>query len=397
MTPYIHTAWSSELDSWFRALLMNSLSPIPVTSDENWRQWLTTVRHHNFTPLLYYWLNNQTDPFRPPAWVMDKLQYQHLASQAHAAYRWAETQHLLTVLTKAHIQPVVLKGTALAESHYPSPELRPSLDIDLLIPAAQYPQAKNALVQAGYAPQIELDDRGRQWACEEAFLSTQAPNGRSFLVELHWSLSPYNHQITHPPLAELFQRATAVAVDGFPMPIPNPVDALVHTVLHLYYGHPEDIRLIWLYDVHLLSQQLTETEWQESVHTSHGWQARFALAQVLPLTQKWFGTTYPSFITDLTDSPPTEQETKIQELANYRLLYDPQTALFQRDLQQLENLSPQERLIFLYRRLFPSHEALRLGYPQWRHWPLPLAYSARLLLFFRRYLNLKFKPRTPPN
>lgn len=390
MKPRVSALWPAAVDEWFRALLRQQPIPSPVLTMDDWESWLTAVHHHRLPALLYHWFKSAPLVCHPPPAIMGKLQTNYLMQKAHTVYRWAETQHILKLFQQTGIQAVVLKGTALAESHYGQPELRPSIDIDLLIPLEQYPSARQTLLAASYKPQIEVSTSERKWRCEEAFLPGIG-GAHSFLIELHWSLSPYIALIQDPPLPALFQRATTISANQLLMPIPDPIDATVHAALHLCYGHPEDVRLIWLYDLHLLTQNLSADSWAAILATSKAWQARLALADALQLTHEWFGTVFPATVADLTNTPPTTQEFRIQELASYRLLHGPRFALMQRNFYQWEELNFRERLQFMFYRAFPGREAIDMGYPQWRKWPLPLAYLARLMLFSQRYLQLSKK------
>jgi hypothetical protein len=174
-----------------------------------------------------------------------------------------------------------------------------------------------------------------------------------------------------------------------PLPIPGKLDALVHAALHLVYGHPEDVRLIWLYDIHLLAQNLETAEWQQALQISQQWQARTALVDALQLAHDWFGTPIPPLATDLNNLPPASQEQKIRQLAAYRLQYGPQFARLQRNFYEWGQLSFRDRLQMTYYRLFPAREAIERGYPQWRNWPLPAAYLARFVLLLHRLATQK--------
>ncbi len=388
MTPHVSTRWPNVVDSWFRHLLRHTPidAPTPLSRDI-WQNWLTAVHHHTLVPLLYEWLHCAPASVQPPAWVMEELQTEFWASKGYVVHRWAQMQRVLQLLSQAAVPAIVLKGAALAEFCYPKLELRPSLDIDILIPQTHYPQAKNALLAAGYQPQIEVPTAARQWACEEAFLPTQTAPGHAFLIELHWSLSPYGLLIPQPPLAGFFERAVPTRTGN--SIVPSHLDALVHAALHLAYGHPEEVRLIWLYDIHLLAQQLKTADWPQVLEISQQWQARIALVDALQLAQQWFATPYPDIVTDLGQFPPTAQEQKIRDLAFYRIEYGPQFARLQRHWHQWGQLGRRERLQMAYYRLFPAREAIHIGYPQWRGWPLPLIYLARFFLLLRRLINQK--------
>src|SRR5258708_28767230 len=59
-------------------------------------------------------------------------------------------------LRRSGLEPVVLKGAALAD-RYPDPSLRPMADIDLLLPASDHRPALNDLQRAGWRVTLGID------------------------------------------------------------------------------------------------------------------------------------------------------------------------------------------------------------------------------------------------
>ena len=80
-------------------------------------------------------------------------------AQAEHSARLAWLRDVLGVLAAAGIDALVLKGVALALTAYPAPELRPMVDVDLLVPGAQLGDALLALDTAGWSQQGELPQR----------------------------------------------------------------------------------------------------------------------------------------------------------------------------------------------------------------------------------------------
>lgn len=182
---------------------------------------------------------------------------------------------LTSELAARGIEPVFLKGTALAYAHYPLPELRKRSDSDLLIPAAQREGAREALAAAGFEPAMA---GGREVFTQQRLYATVDGDGFEHLVDLHWQLndSPFLSRLLGTegviarsvPLPALGARARAA----------DPVDLLllacVHREVHCLFGetlsaaergdgipYRDPGLLIWLEDLRLLADGMRPEEW----------------------------------------------------------------------------------------------------------------------------------------
>lgn len=378
--------WPGVLDKWFRALLRGELRPAPPLADEAWQRWLAAVDGHGLLPLLAHWLQSasaKTEAHLPP-FVRARLQQQYTAAMTEATCRWWELNALGKSLARVGVRPLVLKGTALAESCYARPELRPSNDIDLLVRREEYQAARQALLADGYS--LVSGDRSQQmeWNNQEAFVFG-GQGVRQYMVELHWSLSPHSQILQTLPVELLFERAVTLADDRFGgVQVLCPADALVYAALHLIYGHylfvPESIRLIWLYDIYLLARPIVDgTAWEDVLVSSQRLQARLALLDAFQLAEIWFGSPVPAAVADLTKYPPSALERKLHDMSRSE-----KTGRFKRHFLRLSGLSGREQLRYIGNRLFPDRHELNAAYPQLSRWPLPLVYLVRPFFSFRR-------------
>src|SRR5205085_2518503 len=73
------------------------------------------------------------------------------------ACRAHELRTVLAELTAAGVRPILLKGAALARTHYSRPELRPRSDTDLMIPASARDVVARTLLGLGYSRMSEVD------------------------------------------------------------------------------------------------------------------------------------------------------------------------------------------------------------------------------------------------
>jgi hypothetical protein len=379
--PGVIVNWPLSLDSWFRALLRRQPVPAPTVSTEEWAGWLRAVRGHGVSALVYSWLVAQPPTNRPPQPVMNQLQDEYILRTAQAGYRRTQLQRVLATLKQEQVEPILLKGAALAETEYGRPELRPSVDIDLLVPPADYARSKEALCRIGYQAHRGEQPRPMEWNSSEELLPHPGTNQIS--VELHWSLSPYAQVIREVDVQPLFERAAPVAGPASSFHILHTADALVHLCLHLLYKHPHLVRLIWLHDIHLLAQRIKElATWQEVIQLSIRWQGRLAVAEALALAADWFGTTVPPLVGDLQQWPPLPQEAAVYDYAVYRYSQSRRKAWLRKHLFQLTSLNGRRRFAYLLNRFFPTRAEIDSWYPALRSWPYPLAFFGRLLLAF---------------
>src|SRR5689334_16186089 len=94
--------------------------------------------------------------------LADRLRLRSFADQLREAaiveaLRARELRDVLAGLAKVGIQPVLLKGAALAQTHYARPELRPRVDTDLMIPAGAREHAARVLSDLTYVRQTEIE------------------------------------------------------------------------------------------------------------------------------------------------------------------------------------------------------------------------------------------------
>lgn len=156
------------------------------------------------------------------------------------------------VLDGAGIPWLVMKGPVLAETVYPTVDLRPYQDLDVLVPGERLREAIEGLEDAG----AELIDRN--WALfverEVGEVHLVLPSGS--LCDLHWHVLHDRHERAafRLPTRDLLERSRRVALGGLEVPTLDPVDTLHHLAVHACLSGAE--RLIWLEDVTLVLRVL---------------------------------------------------------------------------------------------------------------------------------------------
>lgn len=180
------------------------------------------------------------------------------ATRGHVAAdlaRGAAEAGFIELLVREGHDLLLLKGAALARLHYPRSYLRPRCDTDVYIRAADRAPVDALLAAHGYTL-VRHDDRpltsGQFQAARETF------QGERLWFDIH--VLPSNRAVFRHCLPFDDCLAAAQTVPGLPQGARAPGDRelLLHASLHrLGHGRgTERNRLIWLYDIHLLTGAL---------------------------------------------------------------------------------------------------------------------------------------------
>ncbi len=172
------------------AVIRGEPFPLAVLADEKFQlEFVQASARHGLQPLLYFRLQTASDQENWPAELRGRLAVEWRAHAVREALACHELVRVLTALAGAGVQPLLMKGAALAYSHYPSPSLRPRGDADLLIPENQWLETVRCLQGLGYqqwgkAPSL-VTDRLSSYQC--AF-SKQGSMGMRHALDVHWKI-----------------------------------------------------------------------------------------------------------------------------------------------------------------------------------------------------------------
>ncbi|MCU1229247.1 MAG: putative nucleotidyltransferase [Acidobacteria bacterium] len=167
---------------------------------------------------------------------------------------------LRRVLDGLRMQPLILKGTALAYSLYDRPELRPRADCDLLIAESDRAVVAESLAARGYEQAI---DSGDELALRQASFSRVDPFGVTHVLDVHWAITNtpvFANALTYDELAQRAVSLPHIAANARGL---CDVDALLLACIHRVAHHHESERLIWLVDVDRLRQRMTSDQHRE--------------------------------------------------------------------------------------------------------------------------------------
>jgi hypothetical protein len=288
---------------------------------------------------------------------------------------------LLNDFAKADIVAVLLKGTALAYSHYPSSSLRPRGDTDMLVPASEMANVFGILKAHGFSRDLGSFDGMPTSIIRQEAWSYTAPDGSKHAVDLHW-------EVMHPwAVSHLFDSDT-VRRKAQPLERLSPsarmmcnIDAVYHACIHRavhiktpYYIEDQAFRggdrLIWLYDLHLMLPKLTTADWADLLSLCGSHDTADLCLDAFTKTNQLLGTHVPS---DVLDGLRAAR----QNGAPKQFLVDSGgvQSLFS-DLRAIPTLKA--RLQYMLHVLFPPKAFLIAKYPDMASKPVVLMYLRRI-------------------
>ena len=184
---------------------------------------------------------------------MWELRHQQVLTRVHAA------------LADIGVQPVLLKGTALAYALYPDPMLRARGDTDIIIPSTERWRVHDVLTTLGF--ELDMGVSGEFISYEASYTFTAADMGMHN-IDLHWRINNselLSRLFSYDELLENAIHLPKLCPEALGV---SPVYALLLACMHRathkqnpYYvdgvAYYSADRLIWLYDIHLLAKSLS--------------------------------------------------------------------------------------------------------------------------------------------
>lgn len=374
----------------FRTYLSAALKGVPVSPPQaslrEWEDLISSLRSHWVLPFLSWQISRFPAACRPPAPIMEHFKRALLWSRLRALRMESQLREIVAAFGDAGVETLILKGQALAWTHYPDPTTRPASDIDLLVRSGQFDQARHVMEKLNYRS-VTRTFTGifRDVHCEENYVRNNGAHRHGDLsVELHWELDPFA-TLQRPGATDgLFARAIKVQAPSFAFRTLQPVDALLHGALHMV-KHAKDNRLIWIRDLALLSEGLSvPDDWRALQERSVAWRARGAVEEALREVAVWDNRVLPPGFDDFSTWPaPSEEERSWgQGVPDDRLIGRMRRYWLACRANASEGSVALIR--FWYRVLFPDAETIRLGYPPSHPWLLPVSYVRRWLRWITR-------------
>jgi hypothetical protein len=191
---------------------------------------------------------------------------------------------LLRVLVARGIPVMALKGLALALRHFGQLALRPTTDIDILVPRERVSDACAVLLAMGYHPSAgsgKPTGFNAQTHCVVDYLGPGSPQ-----VEIHWELFNYAAYRAGLPAAAAWARAERTTLFGQSVRYLDPADELRYLSVH-YAAEHHLARLMWGVDLVQIVGGLPATwDWNAFVRETIGAQLALPVATALADCQR---------------------------------------------------------------------------------------------------------------
>lgn len=286
--------------------------------------------------------------------------------------REVELRRVLGRLAAAEVNVLVLKGAALAYTHYSRPDLRPRDDTDLLVAPGARSAAGEWLTRLGY--------RRREYVAGD-FVSYQATYEIErggipiHTVDLHWRVA--NPQLFAGVLEfeELWEAAVPIPAIGPGARGLAPPHALLLACVHRVAHHRDDDLLVWLYDIHLIASRLAPAEWSTFLDLAHRRGVMTICRQGLDRAASHFGTVMPAAVR--AELGPTGGHAMETSTSAFLHRDRAQLTTLVSDLRALPTWGDRRRL--LSEHLFPPASYMRQVYAPASRAPLALLYGWRAL------------------
>jgi Uncharacterised nucleotidyltransferase len=175
---------------------------------------------------------------------------------------------ILSLFEQAGIQPLLLKGLALAYLYYPEPALRPVSDIDLLLKKKDFPSALSVLKGTKFDLQHPLSASKR---LPKSLTAHARQDGINIQVELHH----YDPKVKYekgnnpdPEFAGLDSQSQALKINGGIVYTSGPLETLLylirHLTKHLFTANSnKPVQIKWIADiVSLVERHAGELDWR---------------------------------------------------------------------------------------------------------------------------------------
>lgn len=335
------------------------------------RRLLESCFEAGLAPLLHYSLRSTTASDWP-AGVRDPLGH---AARMQAGTDMLQERELIAVLSAldvAGVPAILLKGAALAYTHYREPALRTRCDGDVLIRPADLGRARQVLERLGYERRNGVS--GSLVSYEECHLKQDG--AVHHVVDLHWQVN--NRQVfanalgwddayaRSVPVARLCPAARALC------PTHALLLACMHRAAHRGVDGPEGDRLLWLYDIHLIANAMTAGEWQEFVQLCVAKRMRRIGIEAFASTRQAFGTAFPGGVIEALENDGANGNSR-ELSASY--LDANRRRLFLTNLRALTTW--RSRATLLRESLFPPATYVLAKYRSRTRWLLPWWYARR--------------------
>lgn len=326
---------------------------------------IAAARRHRLHLVLAASVSADEAPLAEAQALRRELQY----AAALDAHQEQELARLLADCAARGVDTVLLKGMALAYTAYAAPHLRPRVDTDVMIRRDALPTIERILAAHGWTHPAEPD---RELSATQSHYVKDGPAGTISHIDVHWKIANPRVFADAVSFDELHDRAVAVPSLGIRARACSATDALLHACIHRVAHHDDAIDLLWLWDIHLLTERLSVEEHVRFLELARRTAMTAVCHRGVALAVDLFGGSAGTAMTKLLSAAITSDEPSAKFIGGAA-----RATTLRADLRTLGTRRSQAQLIAEH--LFPSMDYMRARYPGWPPALLPLAYVARIV------------------
>jgi len=292
-----------------------------------------------------------------------------------------EIRSLVAALHRAAAGALLMKGAELAYTHYARSDLRPRSDTDILIPHARLDAVRSVLTDLGYEHTGHMD---AALVMGQASFVKCRDEAVVHMVDVHFRLA-------NPRVFAGVMSYEELAASARPVPKLCPearglsdAHALLLACVHRVAHHFDSDRLVWLYDIHLLSNALDQASWTEFVRLAIDRGVASICLRGLEKTIELLGSSVPSTVLSALEARARQHEEVSASYLRPGSRARQEVHVFATDLRALPTWADRWRLV--REHVFPSAAYMRDVYAPSSRAPLSILYARRALRGARKWL-----------
>ena len=371
--PYPEIAFADNISENIIKDIIASLQNETECSIENWGILTKIFKSHWIFPLVYFKLKNSGKIKNLPSEAIEQLKKTFLRSKINILIAEQQLKEILYSFKNSGIDALVLKGVHLAFTHYPHPATRLFSDIDLLLRPEDIPKARRIMEKLGYVGVDKRYSLCRDFSKDEIFLHKTK---KYFKVEFHWHLHCFSFVKESIDIDDLFESAIDVETGLIEFKAFSSIDALIHRALSIYLSDNQSLRIIWLYDLFLLTKALkTSEDWNRLWNRCIQQKTLIPVISSLHILSKFFSLEPLEMYENIFSYPKPSKE----EFLFYKNLPNNYENLLRFVKLHFSKSTPwHKRLIYFFHLLFPHPNYIKHAYPPADGFRLPFAYLRRI-------------------
>lgn len=215
----------------------------------DWNLFLHLTHHHRLHPIIYGQIK-KVDRKWIPQNIVDVLRQSYYKNTFQMLYLGREAEQISRLFAENGVRLLVLKGPVLAVDLYGDVSLRPSVDLDILVPLDDLNRVKKILIDFGYTHEEFFTTELDAWKWRHHHLDFVHPQSK-IKLEVHWRLNPGPGN--EPAFNHLWERKRTSTLTSYPLYFLGREDLFLFLVTHgARHGWS---RLGWLLDIDKIIKQ----------------------------------------------------------------------------------------------------------------------------------------------